>query len=316
LYSAGQRNIDELSLYDIQNIIKNFSEITNNNGTINLFGGESLLRDDVFEIISFAKEFGLNVGITTNAYFDWKFIQKLSQSGLCRVTIDLDGGSKETHDWLRNNEGHFEMSVTTIKRLIENGVAVSVTSVLHKNNVHEIEDILFLCKSLKVSSLAFYFFTPLGRGENIKHLMLSGEEWLYSKERVEKWVCENFFEFDIVWEKCYDKKLSNDEYFFCLCDGKHKESIDIRCDGNVYFCGLLSSLDNSPVIGNLKKENLQSIMNKLNEYALENKRGCAALALNTKKNIHYSHGEYLFDPRNNEKDIYPVCPYDWSFLNK
>lgn len=146
----------------------------------------------------------------------------------------------------------------------------------------------------------------MGRGKNIKNLVLGPIEWKKAQERVKKWINNNAPKFGIIWERAYEYVNKIDNLSPSPCRGKPTDVIDIRCDGNVYYCGLLSAVDFG-CLGNVKKESLITILNRRKKCAIKIKSGCAALAYDYDP-------ERLIDPRPSTNKIIPVCPYDWELL--
>lgn len=310
LYSSGEFSIVEMDFNLIRKFLIEFAGLSENQGTLNLYGGETLLRKDIFDIISFADKLGLKVGMTTNINVSKDILEKLAHSNIQRITVDMDGANPDTHDWLRNKQGHFKQTVSAIKLFKQYDKFVSVNSVLHLKNIDQVESILDLCKKLRIDSISFYLFTPLGRGKNIKRLLIGPEQWQEARERTLKWIKGNSPNFDIIWERSYEDKNKLSELPHSLCDGFPSKVIDVRCDGKVYFCGLLISVDGQS-LGNIQKQSLKQIIGKRKQFAIKNKSGCAALALSVQRLKH----KKLIDPRKSTKNLVPVCPYDWGVLS-
>lgn len=303
LYSCGEEKIDEMNLQEIKEIIKQFSEISKNNSTINLFGGEIFLRKDIFSIIDYVISLGINVGITTNANLSPKIIKEIVKRKIDRLSIDINGADTQSHDWLRNKKGHFYQSLKTIKDFIRSGKFTTSNVILHRNNIQEIEKILNLCQKIGINSVSFYLFTPLGRGIDIKDLMIGSMEWEKARKRVKKWINDNSPDFTIIWEHSYKYNNKNTNISSFLCYDKSSDAINIRCDGNVYYCCLLFGM-NFGCIGNLKKETLKKIISKKKKIVINTSAGCPALVYNSRKLT----GAKVFI------DDMPICPYDWEVL--
>ena len=301
LYDYGKKTIEEMGLDDIKRVIKDFSIISNRRGSLNLFGGEIFVRRDVFSIIETLKEEGLRLGIITNGSFGETIFNKIAECKPARLTIDLDGASKDTHDWLRNKDGSFKKSINTIRRFIKNKVKIAVTTALNKKNVEEIEKILELCNILGIYSISFFMMTPLGRGENLKEYVLNGNEWIKTKKRVQNWVANNKPRFSITWENAF---LEKDQLSLqkMLCNNFYGDVLNIKCNGDVYFCGLLASQDKGK-IGNVRHESLREIIMKANTETL-NMKSCFALKFNGSENK-----EVL------THNVIAGCPYNIEQLN-
>jgi MoaA/NifB/PqqE/SkfB family radical SAM enzyme len=250
-----------MSFREIKKIIKEFAKISNKQGTLNMFGGEVFLRKDIFDIIDYAISLGLTIGITTNANLSKKTIKKIVKREIGRLSIDINGANPNSHDWLRNKKGHFRQSIEIIKTFVNAGKFTASNIILHRNNIQEIEEILTLCQQIGINSISCYLFTPLGRGKSIKNLLLGPIEWKKTQDRVKKWIINNSPKFGIIWERAYEYLDRINSLPPSPCRNKLTEAIDIRCDGNVYYCGLLSAVDFS-CLGNVRKETLMSILNK------------------------------------------------------
>jgi MoaA/NifB/PqqE/SkfB family radical SAM enzyme len=308
VFSSGERTIEEMKFSEVTQCIYDFAEITSHKGIINLFGGEVLLRPDIFRIIDVAKSLGLTIGLTTNALVSTALISRLKKLNLSRITVDLDGCSPNTHDWLRNKSGDFKRVIEIIKLLVSLKFYTSVNTVLYKKNIHEVINILELCKNLGVNAIAFYFFTPIGRGRKMVEMMVGPQEWILTKNRIIEWIKQNKPRFDVVWERAYEEvpyKKNPSQY---RCGTRHSETIFVRCDGEVYSCALLEGAPCS--LGNVKREGLKKILKKRNKFAFNKLIGCPAIAFHVNNNLNGP------DPRPSTPLIHPTCPYNYEVLTK
>jgi len=307
LYSSGVIKRPEIDTPSIKKLIFDFSNYCPE-GTINIFGGEALIKDNIFDIFRYIKECGLSLGLTTNGKCVSRYFDQILDVGFSRISIDLDGGSSKTHDWLRNEVGHFDQSINLIKKLLSNNIDVSITTVLNTVNYSEIETVLDIGYGLGVSSHAFYMMTPLGRATTLEDYVLSGKDWLAAKEKIISWCNYRHPSYPIIWENAYrDASLGSD--YYSLCSAHNITSLDISCEGDVYFCGLLTSVKKHS-IGNIGINDFRQILEKINDSAI-NKIGCSALALSINS---YKDG-MLYDTRRRDGNIIPTCPYDWEILN-
>jgi AdoMet-dependent heme synthase len=79
-----------------------------------LTGGEPFLRKDIFEIIAYAKQKGLNVSIITDAHKMDEAAFKALVDNQVRVSISIDGTEK-TNDAIRG-KGSYKTAVSAIER--------------------------------------------------------------------------------------------------------------------------------------------------------------------------------------------------------
>lgn len=72
---------------------------------INFTGGDPLLREDIFDLIGYARKKGILVGILGNPnHLDYETACKLKKLGVSRYQVSIDG-LEDTHDRLRDREG-------------------------------------------------------------------------------------------------------------------------------------------------------------------------------------------------------------------
>jgi radical SAM protein with 4Fe4S-binding SPASM domain len=306
VFSSGERQLPEMSFEKISQLIDDFSFITARKGTINLFGGEALLRGDIFDIIDKAKKEGLSVGVTTNCHVSEDLIEKLLEKRIDRLTSDLDGVTPEMHDWLRNTNGNFNEVVKTLKKSLAKNIYTTVNSVLHKDNIDQVIPILELCKSIGVDGLAFYYLTPTGRGVNLADKIIDSDKWLKTKNIVLNWIKKNQPKFKVCWEEAFEN-INDHPTAPWRCEKGHSETIFIRCDGEVYSCALL---EYAPVsLGNITKEKLGKVLERRKDKSFLRSNGCPALIFNKYRDLSKQ------DPRECSESVRLGCPYNYQILN-
>jgi MoaA/NifB/PqqE/SkfB family radical SAM enzyme len=107
---------------------------------ISFSGGEPLLREDIGELIDYARKMGMSVTLNTNGMLVPQYLSALKN--LDSLAISLDG-RPEHHNILRG-EGTGEKAISAIKQAVEAGIRVNVNTVLNKYNLHDIDYMLDL----------------------------------------------------------------------------------------------------------------------------------------------------------------------------
>jgi radical SAM protein with 4Fe4S-binding SPASM domain len=105
---------DELSTLEVENLIKQLSEL----GTysITITGGEPLLRKDILDIIMAIKRRKMRVSIVTNGTLITESLAvSLVKCGLENITLSIDSPFPEIHDKLRGVKGTWEKAVQGMK---------------------------------------------------------------------------------------------------------------------------------------------------------------------------------------------------------
>lgn len=128
---------------------------------LHLTGGEPLLRDDLAEIIDFAKAKGIFVGLSSSGAFLPEKINAVRNADIVMLSLD---GQEAVHDSLRGR-GSFRRAVNAMRSLKKNKITYWTTTVLNRKNIHSIDYILDLAEENK--SFA-NFVIPQCRKDNYK----------------------------------------------------------------------------------------------------------------------------------------------------
>ncbi len=137
----------ELTYDEICHILDQLAEA----GTLFLTfsGGEILLREDFFEIMSYASTKKFAVRLFTNGIKITKIVaDKIAALTPLDVSISIYGSNAGSHDFVTRKDGSFDASVTALKLLNERGVATRIKCVLMKHNVKDIGQIVALADEL------------------------------------------------------------------------------------------------------------------------------------------------------------------------
>jgi MoaA/NifB/PqqE/SkfB family radical SAM enzyme/glycosyltransferase involved in cell wall biosynthesis len=129
-----------------------------------LSGGEPLLREDIFEILSFVKEKDYRLGILSNGIIlDDDFLEKITPyliSGAVSLSISLDALTPGIHDDIRGASGSFRKTTQALKKIAELKKAwpslnFNVISIVLNENLEELLSLAHFLKSCDVNSIQF-----------------------------------------------------------------------------------------------------------------------------------------------------------------
>ncbi|MGC8549655.1 MAG: TIGR04053 family radical SAM/SPASM domain-containing protein [Acidobacteriaceae bacterium] len=132
-----------------------------------LTGGDPIKRPDLFELIDYARTVGVRVSLTPSAtpLLTREIIFQLKQSGLARLAVSLDGSIATTHDAFRGMSGSFERTLNAIRWANEAGLPVQINTTFSRRNIGEIDTLVALMESLKITLWSVFFLVPTGRGQ-------------------------------------------------------------------------------------------------------------------------------------------------------
>ena len=131
-------------------------------------GGEPMMRKDLFELASFAREQGLRLAISTNGtLINEATAKKISEGGFAEVGISLDG-TGSINDHFRGKEGAYTAALNGIRNCIALGVRVSLRLTVTRHNYREIPAIFRLIEEEGVDRVCFYHLAYSGRGNSLR----------------------------------------------------------------------------------------------------------------------------------------------------
>jgi 12,18-didecarboxysiroheme deacetylase len=139
-------------------------------------GGEPLMREDLMELITYARDKGLRAVISTNGtLITEEKAEELKKFGLSYVGISLDG-LKETNDKFRGIDGAFDDALQGIRNCLKLGIKVGLRFTINKRNAQDIPGIFELIEKEKIPRVCFYHLVYSGRGSRLMEEDLSHEE--------------------------------------------------------------------------------------------------------------------------------------------
>lgn len=257
-YSSAVKKVDqEFTTEECFGLTDQIAELGTR--TIGWTGGEPLLRKDLEEIMSYARDkHGIGAGLTTNGVLiTEKRIRQLKEAGLKTVQISLDGSTAEKNYRIRRaTDRQFEFVIRGIKLSRANDLDVTMAMVISRDNFEDVLDYLDLARSLDVGHVRFCGFVPAGfaTSESIQDRMAWRREVRKLRELVE--VLQEIEKPEMLFDPGFGPLAP--AYDFHKCHSG-KGIIYIDPDGNVYPCtGLLNDRFK---VGNVRERTLKDIAN-------------------------------------------------------
>jgi len=132
--------------------------------SVQISGGEPLLRPDLFEILEALKKPGRAISLVTDGGLaDAGVVQKLKALGVAPVQPTLLAARRQVHDHLKGCPS-FDAAVGAISRLTKADVPVSVSFVCTALNYLHFKEVVELCFAMGVRTIAFSRFCTAGVG--------------------------------------------------------------------------------------------------------------------------------------------------------
>lgn len=149
-----------------------------------LTGGEPLLRSDIFEIASYGTKKGLKMVMAPNGTLLTEYkAKKMSDSGIKRISISLDGATKESHDTFRGVEGAFDGAVNGARIAREAGIEFQINTTITQKNLDQIPAIQDIAVKLGAVAHHIFLLVPTGRGKYLVNQEISSKQY----ERTLNW---------------------------------------------------------------------------------------------------------------------------------
>jgi len=143
-----------------------------------LTGGEPLLRDDIFDIAAYGTQKGLRMVMAPNGTLVTEPIaKKLVESGIKRISISLDGATRESHDKFRKVDGAYDGALNAMKIARKIGLDFQVNTTITKTNLDQIPKIQQLAVEQGAVAHHIFLLVPTGRGKYIVDTEINAAEY-------------------------------------------------------------------------------------------------------------------------------------------
>jgi len=121
---------------------------------IHLSGGEPTARADLVELTAHCAREGLYTNLITSGIGRAPgMIQGLYDAGLDHVQLSVQGASAATADHIGGYPGGHAAKLDFARTVVALGLPLTLNAVIHRGNIHEVEDIIALAVELKAKRL-------------------------------------------------------------------------------------------------------------------------------------------------------------------
>ena len=255
-YAKGRSN-DELTTDEIKTyIIDNIAD--SNCRWIGFTGGDPLIRSDIFELIEYAKEKGLDTVLGTNGLLlNEDRIQRLADIGATRIGIGISGIDNLYSKVMGG--GTFETVDSMLRLCMDFDFEISLRAVTTKDNYSSFLDMVDYAYELGVYKFCRYNMIYAGNGT--PDIDITNEQ----KDRLVLELIKKQTEYPNlkIWlmERPYDavllSKLGYEMQDFAKKCGAAKGLINVAPNGDVYPCPYFYGL--IPPLGNLKTHDIKDL---------------------------------------------------------
>ncbi|MBU1863700.1 MAG: radical SAM protein [Candidatus Omnitrophica bacterium] len=132
---------EEMSIDDAKRFIAALQEFGGGPIELHLIGGETFVKEGIFDLITLARKNGARVVVTTSAYSITREVaKKIVQSGLNMINFSLESLNADTHDCLRGVLGVHEKVINAIQYVAEESTSIemAINTIITKQNIHDL----------------------------------------------------------------------------------------------------------------------------------------------------------------------------------
>jgi len=152
-----------------------------------LTGGEPLMRDDIFEVATYASEKGCRTVLATCGHLlTLDIAAKLKAAGVMAISLSLDAATAEAHDAFRGIDGAYQKTIESMDHLKTVAIPFQINTTVSKLNVDDLPQILEQAVAFGAAAMDFFFLVPTGRGSEIADLALEPA----ARDKALKWIAE------------------------------------------------------------------------------------------------------------------------------
>lgn len=121
---------------------------------IHFSGGEPTARKDLAEIVRHANDVGLYTNLITSAVLLNKDrLKELADAGLCHIQISFQGSEATVADRVAGLADSHEKKIQAARWARELGLPLTVNAVMHRQNLHQLKDVIQMAVDLDADRL-------------------------------------------------------------------------------------------------------------------------------------------------------------------
>jgi len=274
----------ELTTDEWKNTIREIQDI--NTSIIGLTGGEPMVREDIYDIVSSIDDRSSSILFTSGFNMTIDKAINLKQCGLFGIGISLDSQDKKEHNKHRRDEKAFDYALNALKVSKEAGLYTMVQTVILKKDIDENQlfNLFELARQYGADEVKILEPILTGNLLNAENL----DEILYSDSDRKKLIAiqhkaNRVKTFPKITTFAYTESK---EKFGCGAGTQHSY---ISADGHLYPCDFVPMN-----FGNVKEQGIGELWKEMNMVIGNPKIGCFAQKINRKIVIE-SNGKFPLD---------------------
>ncbi len=146
-------------------------------------GGDPFKREDVFDLVAYARQLGLTVAMTPSAtpLVTSERLARLRDAGIHRLAVSLDGADAATHDAFRGVGGSFDRTLWIMAEARRLGLPQQVNTTITRFNAKQVDAMAELIAGYDITLWSVFFLVPVGRGLHEQRISAEEYEQVFEK---------------------------------------------------------------------------------------------------------------------------------------
>jgi MoaA/NifB/PqqE/SkfB family radical SAM enzyme len=179
--ASTQRDPNELSTYETFKTLDQIAALRPRELTLS--GGDPLERDDIYEIIDYARKLGLDPSLVLSPTDALTFdaIARLQKNGLTRVVFSVDGSSAPIHESLHGVIGSWAATLRGLRWAEQAGLQVEINTLVTRWNMNDLDAIAEMLRLLPVKRWNVHFIVPIGASRDLPMITAEETEGIFAK---------------------------------------------------------------------------------------------------------------------------------------
>lgn len=161
--AVPRRHPNELTTEEAQRLLRDIRRF--GSPLVIFTGGDPLKRDDVVDLVAYGATLGLRMAMTPSGtpLMTPEVIRRVSEAGLARLAVSLDGSTADIHDAFRGVAGSYDWTLAMLRAARDLGVSTQVNTTVNAGNVDDFGALAALMAGLGITMWSVFFVVPTGR---------------------------------------------------------------------------------------------------------------------------------------------------------
>ncbi len=160
----GTKGISQPTTDQWKAFIRQLRSLVDEGFEIDFGGGEALMRQDLLELVSYAKALGFRNAIASNGYLiDEDMAKRIVDSGLDSIVLSLDSLKPEVHDNMRGRKGVAERVFKAIEylRKYSKDIHIGICTIIMEQSLDGIIDLAEWVNTNRDRMNSILFMAPM-----------------------------------------------------------------------------------------------------------------------------------------------------------